>query len=578
MKTPKLLKMLKKLRLKTNWPLALGLLAVFVYLATICFRLDPDFGWHLRVGEDFFENHIFPRTDFYTFPFQGYAWRDHEWLAEGPLWWVYHNFGYLPLVVIFSCLWFLPFWWLLREKNFTLKILVIMIALAAIAPFIGVRLQVLTLVGVALLMRLFEGYLSKPSAIPVFPLSSRPCWRDPFIIKRLPRLRQGEWLAMTNKGGLLRGGNKLLYLFPPIMLLWANLHGSFVFGLLTGGIFLIHCFFKDRRKAWYFSISYFLGLILTLLNPYGLGLWQEILVAANPAYKSLIAEWVNLFNLPVNYFVIGYLVFFLVFWLANFRAKLSFPTYYLVSVLIFLVLGIMSRRNITIFVLLSLPVFVELLRIDELLIKIKRRGLIIFIAEVVIANAVIISFTAQLLVLAGRENMFSGSYGSYPNTKIVSELKKLPEGTSVFASYDWGGFLIQSNPNIKVLIDGRASYWKLDGDLAVRKYINIVANQVDFRVAQERYGFEVVVAGGLSSEPCFDYIFQKDLSNSLWQDFSIRILKSGDWRLVTKNENNSQELFVLRGSQSDKLLSSATNISGVASNGSRNEEGQNNNN
>jgi hypothetical protein len=520
--------------LKANWPVVLGLLAIFVYIMAICFRLDPDLGWHLRVGEDLLKNHIFPRNDFYTFPFKGYAWRDHEWLAEVPLYWLYHIGGYPLLVFLFSCLWFLPFWLLVREKNLVSKILMILIGLAAIAPFMGVRLQVLTLVGIAILFRLFDGYLPTSSVIPTHSTEFR-----------------------VNSGGIQRSGNRrLLFLFPLIMLVWANLHGSFIYGLLVGFIFLAYCFVKDRRKFWPFLISWLAGVAITLVNPYGIGLWREILLAANPAYKNLISEWVSLLALPIIYFVVLYMIFFLVFWLANYWRKLPFPAYYLASMVIFLILGVISRRNITIFILLSIPVFLELLKVDLLTSKLKKYRPLILATELVLTVAILASFSLPLLLDFQSRDIFAGSYDNYPDQKIIADLKKLPQGTPVFASYDWGGYLIQSDPNIKVFIDGRASYWQLDGGLALRKYLDILQNPADFKAAQKKYGFEVVVAGGLSSKPQFDYVLQKDLTSHLWQDFATSLIKSGNWKLIEKNADNSQELLVLKNSKSEKTLPS----------------------
>jgi hypothetical protein len=43
-------------------------------------------------------------------------------------------------------------------------------------------------------------------------------------------------------------------------------------------------------------------------------------------------------------------------------------------------------------------------------------------------------------------------------------------------------------------------------------------------------------------------------SNNTWQDLTIRLLKTGDWRVIAKNEINSQQLLVLKGSQAESYM------------------------
>src|SRR5262245_17937530 len=42
--------------------------------------LDPDFGWHLRTGQEIITRHEIPRVDWYSHTVPSYSWVDHEWL------------------------------------------------------------------------------------------------------------------------------------------------------------------------------------------------------------------------------------------------------------------------------------------------------------------------------------------------------------------------------------------------------------------------------------------------------------------------------------------------------------------
>ena len=57
------------------------------------FMLDPDFGWHLRMGQIILQTGI-PATDPFSYTMQSYPFVDHEWLTN-------IGFSYLhPLIEI----------------------------------------------------------------------------------------------------------------------------------------------------------------------------------------------------------------------------------------------------------------------------------------------------------------------------------------------------------------------------------------------------------------------------------------------------------------------------------------------
>jgi hypothetical protein len=103
-----------------------------------------------------------------------------------------------------------------------------------------------------------------------------------------------------------------LWLVPVLMLLWANLHGSFVVGLgllaavwIGRGIDLVRRT-GTLRSLWHDAVFrralviLQLGGIATLINPYGLGLSLEVLQMSDNANLLALTEWqaLNLRLLP----------------------------------------------------------------------------------------------------------------------------------------------------------------------------------------------------------------------------------------------------------------------------------------
>ncbi|MBI1312243.1 hypothetical protein GC176_13220 [bacterium] len=96
------------------------------------------------------------------------------------------------------------------------------------------------------------------------------------------------------------------WLVPAMFALWANMHGSFAIGLALLACFAVgracDVLFRTRslrgvfrdRKFRRFVLLTELAAVATLLNPYGLRLWSEVIaIGSNPNLPSLI-EWQSL--------------------------------------------------------------------------------------------------------------------------------------------------------------------------------------------------------------------------------------------------------------------------------------------
>ena len=76
---------------------------VFVFLLKNSYNyLDPDLGWHLKVGEQILTEKQVPDINYYNYTLYGEKWVDHEWLSNAIMFWLYDNFGYLSLNLLFA--------------------------------------------------------------------------------------------------------------------------------------------------------------------------------------------------------------------------------------------------------------------------------------------------------------------------------------------------------------------------------------------------------------------------------------------------------------------------------------------
>lgn len=239
-----------------DWlPVLLIVLAVFAYLsfAQDLFS-DGDTSWHLAAGRLILATGAVPHTDPFSFTFRGSPWTAHEWLAE----------------VLMAGAFRLGSWAGLSLLTAFAVALVMLIAGAwlrrALEPrHVAAALAVLFIV-------LVPAILARPHVL-AWPLLAG--WT---II--LLRARQ-EGRAPPIVAALL-------------MLVWANLHGSFLFGFVLAGLFGLEALLEevDRRRV-VLGWGAFGGaaLLLSLATPSGVeGLLFPLQVSSMDAL-ALIEEW-----------------------------------------------------------------------------------------------------------------------------------------------------------------------------------------------------------------------------------------------------------------------------------------------
>jgi hypothetical protein len=93
----------------------------------------------------------------------------------------------------------------------------------------------------------------------------------------------------------------LLLLGPPVLALWANLHGAFPAGLLLIGCFFVAASWEAWRagerllsapRARALALCLLAGILATMINPYGLSVYRYVGLTSNTAAQRRIDEWV----------------------------------------------------------------------------------------------------------------------------------------------------------------------------------------------------------------------------------------------------------------------------------------------
>lgn len=244
------------LRAAMPWLVAAG---VYVLLISVAAKLlgDPDTYSHLALGRWILEQHAVPAVDPFSANFRGTHWLAFEWLSE----------------VVFALAYAVGSW----------TGIVMTAALAAAMSF-GLLTR--------FLLRELRPVAALAGALVALPLTAPHILARPHILA-LPIVV--VWVAALIRSVDTRTSPPWLIL--PLMTLWANLHGSFTFGLAMAGAVGAEAIFCAKPgvrmhalRLW--ALFGLLAFAAACLNPYGP---EMVLVTARTialgSALSTIVEW-----------------------------------------------------------------------------------------------------------------------------------------------------------------------------------------------------------------------------------------------------------------------------------------------
>jgi hypothetical protein len=447
-----------RLRLPELDTVGLGTAALYVVLCIfgLLHFTDPDYWWHLRTGKLILDTGSIPTTDPFSFTAAGRAWVTHEWLSEVLIAGVQSLFGYAGNTVLFTAA-----------------------AIGAIAVSHRTALQL----GMPRILALAGAVLVAAMSVPYWTV----------------RPQALSWLLIAvfiNVIVTYRGGGKdRLWLLPPLMLVWANLHGGFVFGLGLLGLFVIAESLErvtkqhDRglRKPVLVLAAAFL---LVAVNPSTYELWLYPLSYLKPgnASSELITEWQSPdFHEMVTWPLALGILTMVGMGVFSRRNGLFIP----LLALSFTAMALMASRNQPLFGLVFLVAIAPQAAALPLKLSLRRptpaqsRLNWSVLALVVIAAAVIAmnpaAQTGAGAKVTGRENFPAAGAAfireNYPNARV-------------FNDYAWGGYLIDSQYPQKVFIDGRPDMY---GDAFVAEYMQVINLQPGWQAVLDKYGVDMAI-------------------------------------------------------------------------------------
>lgn len=409
---------------------------------------DGDTGYHIRAGEWILDNLAIPRHDIFSLHNPPLSWTAHEWLSEVIMALIHHVSGLTGTVVFFSFILAFVFYLLFRivrnaGGNILITVLVTLLAVAASKIH----------------------WLARPH---VFSLLLFLVWYRILDVYR-------------------HGDKNRLYLLPPMMLLWVNLHGGYLAGFVLLGVFMLSelpdCFSKAkemrvpaRRRMQNFLIVLGVCLPVSCINPYG---YHILLFPFNLVTNKMLMNNVSEFLSP-NFHEpspFKYIILSLIAVIALSKERLRLAE--LLLLLVFLNMSLYSVRYIPLFAIVSAPIIVRLA--ETLFRNSDNRLSSLFaeksdnIAEIDASSGGVLWAVVACVVVAWCTASGTVRYGFEPESKPVAALQFIEKANlqgNMFNNDEFGDYVIYAAwPRYKVYYDGRIDMY---GTSMLKEYMKVI--------------------------------------------------------------------------------------------------------
>ena len=428
---------------------------------------DPGTYWHTRVGQLILETNTFPHTDPFTFPFEGHPWIPQQWLAEVVMAILHGAAGWDGLLLAFATL------------------------LAGLHATMYSRLRragVPAAIGAALaLAAWFAG-----------------AFHD-LIRPHMVTLAFTAWTAAKlvdfDRG---RIGVKVLAWLIPAFVVWTNLHGGVLGGMMmlgfvaTGwfGVFL--CKRNSAVQSWREIIAVtFIGIgcgLAALVNPFG---WEMIRtwtrIVGSSAMKEFVLEHqpLDVSDLSGQAVLVAFGCYVLLIATTKLR---GFRVTWLIPV-VWLMLTFKGIRQGPLCIVTCLVLTADVWphsAIGRALTTVTIPPFsrwVWFVPALVVVTAFVLQMAHVRVPLIG-----AGWARHDPNRwpesllpELRSIVQRVPVGSRIYNDTYFGGYLIWHTPELKIFTDDR---FELTGDDWFRQYMVTVQHHPErFDEWQRTYGF-----------------------------------------------------------------------------------------
>ena len=466
-------------------------LTIFLFLSISGSKMllgDGDTGYHIRAGEYILKTFSVPHSDIFSYLTPALPWTAHEWLSEIVMALIHRATGLSGVAIFFAAIiasvYFLLFKIVRSYKGNILVSLFIMLLVILSSQI---------------------HWLARPH---IFSLLIIVLW---YYLLDLYEYSDRNYL----------------YLMPPLMLLWVNLHGGFIIGLVLNGIYLIGNVIRTfssagEEKVYYRQKIRTLLLItvacffVTVINPHGYHiLLFPFRLTSNKFIMDHIIEFISPnFHDPMLFF--KYFLLFMIITFAISKKRLNIIEHMLT--VLFTYMSLYSVRYIPLFSIIMAIILVKQTDsvVDQsdskIMAFIKRRAERIDSVDVA-ARGHLWLFAAVLLAAIGLMNgklVHRFNEETMP-VAAVEFLQKEHIPGNMFNNDEFGDYIIYAAwPEYKVFFDGRSDMY---GAERIKEYYKLTNIEPGWQDILKKYDINWVIYNDKST--LSQFLLQRD-----------------DWRLI----------------------------------------------
>ena len=425
---------------------------------------DGDTGYHIRAGEIILKDLAVPRHDPFSFITPTLPWTAHEWLSEVVMAIVHNALGLPGIVFLFALLlsttYLLLFRWIRSSKR-------------------NILVDLMILVLVLLSSRIH--WIARPHV---------------FSLLLIVLLYQILILHQEDRGNYL-------YMIPPLMLLWVNLHGGFIVGFLFMGIFLSGYFLgflasngEERtvsaNKGKQLSLVCAISVLAACMNPFGV---HAFLFPFRLLSDTYLMDHVQEFKSPNFHDAVRYryLLLFLIGILGLSKARITAME--LMLVLSFTSMALYSARYIPLCAIVYSPI---LSKYGDILIQQYRgsgSGLLrqrSRVYEEIDASAKghVIPLFVLVFFAALAAGMIPAHFQKWAPKAAIEFLQANPIRGNMFNHDEIGDYVIYwLYPRYKVFVDGRSDMY---GTPIMKEYSKVANMEPGWKDVLDKYNINYI--------------------------------------------------------------------------------------
>lgn len=385
--------------------------------------IDPDLFWHIRGGNDILESQKIVLNDGWNYLFEGKPWVNQQWLLQ-IIYASIFKIGGLQLLFYFKsfiCSLIALFVFLaIKRENLFVSYLTTAIVVSVIGRYFLMRTQLFSFLFLSILIFFLEKVDIKKRFIP------------------------------------------LIFLFA----LWSNIHAFFGLGLLAMGMYIAFEIltesFKEKslspifkRENLFQIVNVPLCLLATLINPFGIKIYQTAGTIFSHKQVALISEWLPVWKYPIASILIFYIFFAVLIFVSILFIEKIKPKYVALAFPL-VTFGFYSVRILPLSVVASAPLLCFLL--NELYITVNfKREYETKITPLIVTFLVIFSLTSLSYRILNPITIPDKKYREDYPVGAIAYMKENNLKGKIFNEFDWGGFIVFSSKDFKTAIDGRTA-------------------------------------------------------------------------------------------------------------------------